>query len=43
MKITKKGCKGKHKIDTEIFQEKWKTEKREYGGNRCGNISEEYK
>ena len=33
-----------HEIDTGIFQKKWKTEKkREYGGNRCENMSEEDK
>ena len=44
MKITKKGCKKKNKIEKEIFQKKGKKGKKpEYGRIRHENISEKDK
>ena len=42
MKITKKGCKKKHKLLTEIFLKR-KRQNREYGKDRYESISEEDK
>ena len=43
MKMTKKGCKSNTKLIRESFKRSERHKKREYGGNRCENMSEEDK